>query len=255
MTVPTAIQNEQMWSAVHRRADIAGASGHSHTTPDSQPSGDLVGRANVRPAGGIGDCKGKSSFIYSQGTRVSRCLATPQATAPGSDGAGVALAQVQLPPAKTPVRPAQRKARAATGTTGLPESRLTGHLGSDRTRAHCRRRDLCRLLTLNRKPNQQLFFASRSARERSVVLMTLRWFGLHKNRLRCICATMSDADSCVSRTGVPWMATRCVDVDKPLPTPSLTERERQIIRLVCEGHSNKEVARKLSGSRRGVGWN
>jgi DNA-binding NarL/FixJ family response regulator len=44
------------------------------------------------------------------------------------------------------------------------------------------------------------------------------------------------------------MATRCVDVDKPLPTPSLTERERQIMRLVCEGHSNKEVARKLSVS-------
>jgi two-component system, NarL family, nitrate/nitrite response regulator NarL len=44
------------------------------------------------------------------------------------------------------------------------------------------------------------------------------------------------------------MATRRVDVDKPLPTPSLTERERQIMRLVCEGHSNKEVARKLSVS-------
>jgi hypothetical protein len=42
-----------MWSAVHRRADIAGASGHSHTTPDSQPSGTWLEGANVRPAGGI----------------------------------------------------------------------------------------------------------------------------------------------------------------------------------------------------------
>jgi two-component system nitrate/nitrite response regulator NarL len=29
---------------------------------------------------------------------------------------------------------------------------------------------------------------------------------------------------------------------------SLTERERQIMRVVCEGHSNKEVARRLSVS-------
>ena len=43
------------------------------------------------------------------------------------------------------------------------------------------------------------------------------------------------------------MATRRVDVDKPLPTPSLTERERQIMHLVSTtGQSNKEIGRQLN---------
>ena len=48
--------------------------------------------------------------------------------APLAPTTGVALAQVQSPSAKTPVRPAQGKARAATGTTGLLESGLNGVL-------------------------------------------------------------------------------------------------------------------------------
>jgi hypothetical protein len=67
-------QNEQFLSAVHRKTDMAGASGHSHTMPYSQPSGDQVGRRECEACGGIGDCKGKASFCLQSSFRKNGCV-------------------------------------------------------------------------------------------------------------------------------------------------------------------------------------
>jgi hypothetical protein len=74
-------QNEQMWSAVHRKADIAGTSGHSHTTPDSRPSGTWLEGANVRPAGGIMTVKENHLSYTVREIRFFGRLAAPQASA------------------------------------------------------------------------------------------------------------------------------------------------------------------------------
>jgi DNA-binding CsgD family transcriptional regulator len=48
------------------------------------------------------------------------------------------------------------------------------------------------------------------------------------------------------------MATHRVDVPTSMPLTSLTKRERQIKRMVCEGQINKAIARKLSISEGAV---
>jgi RNA polymerase sigma factor (sigma-70 family) len=62
---------------------------------------------------------------------------------------------------------------------------------------------------------------------------------------------MQKGEYWISRELQKKLLERCLDV-KENKLPALTQREKEIIELICEGLSNKEIATKLSVSENTV---